>query len=200
MAADRDWDRLAEFTRERRTELGMTQEDVRAAGGPSTATMRLIEGALQPGYQPATLRDLEKVFQWERGSVARILAGGDPVAPAASVTPLREPPWADVPPAAPPAPPGFVTDEIKEEARPFADKIWRRLWEIAGAPDPSGDGQPRDPGGSAMFGEGTQDQWAWDFAAGHTPLGKTWAVAVLRSRREAAGEQGAGTGLARVHP
>lgn len=78
MAEGKDWDRLAEFARERRVELGMTQEDVRAAGGPSTATMRLIEGALQQGYQPATLRDLEKVFRWERGSAARILAGGEP--------------------------------------------------------------------------------------------------------------------------
>ena len=78
MATGKDWDRLAEFARERRVELGMTQEDVRGAGGPSTATVRLIEGALQQGYQPATLRDLEKALQWERGSVARILAGGNP--------------------------------------------------------------------------------------------------------------------------
>jgi hypothetical protein len=89
MAANRDWDRLAEFTRERRVELEMTQEDVRFAGGPSTATMRLIEGALQQGYQPATLRDLEKALQWERGSVTRILSGGDPVlTPAADPGPL----------------------------------------------------------------------------------------------------------------
>ena len=77
MAASEDWDRLAEATRERRVELGMTQEDVRAAGGPSTATMRLIEGALQRSYQPATLRDLEKALRWERGSAARLL-GGEP--------------------------------------------------------------------------------------------------------------------------
>src|SRR5437868_268059 len=79
MAAGKDLDRLAEFVRERRVDLGMTQEDARAAGGPSTATMRLIEGALQHGYHPATLRDLEKALRWERGSAARILAGGEPV-------------------------------------------------------------------------------------------------------------------------
>ena len=78
MAAN-DWDRLAGFARERRVELGLTQEDARAAGGPSTATMRLIEGALQRSYQPATLRDLENVLRWGRGSVRKILAGGDPV-------------------------------------------------------------------------------------------------------------------------
>jgi hypothetical protein len=77
--AAKDWERLAEFVRERRVELGLTQEDARAAGGPSTATMRLIEGALQRSYQPATLRDLERVMQWERGSARMILAGGEPV-------------------------------------------------------------------------------------------------------------------------
>jgi hypothetical protein len=79
MATGRDWQRLADAVRERRTELGLTQEDARAAGGPSTATLRLIEGALQDSYQPSTLRELEKALRWERGSVVRILAGGDPV-------------------------------------------------------------------------------------------------------------------------
>jgi hypothetical protein len=78
MAATKDWDRLAEYVRERRVELGLTQEDIRMEGGPSTATMRLIEGALQENYQPATLRDLEKALQWEHGSVRRILSGGEP--------------------------------------------------------------------------------------------------------------------------
>lgn len=92
MAASKDWDRLAEFVRERRVELGMTQEDARAAGGPSTATMRLIEGALQHSYQPATLRDLEKALRWERGSAARILAGGEPVRLSAGLAPVRPAP------------------------------------------------------------------------------------------------------------
>jgi len=80
MAASRGWVRLAEFTRERRVELGLTQEDVRAAGGPSTATMRLIEGALQERYQLSTLRDLERALRWGRGSAASILDGGEPAA------------------------------------------------------------------------------------------------------------------------
>jgi hypothetical protein len=78
MATGRDWERLAACVRERRTDLGLTQEDVRSAGGPSTATMRLIEGALQTSYQPAILARLENALGWRRGSVRRILAGGDP--------------------------------------------------------------------------------------------------------------------------
>ena len=96
MATGRDWSRLAARVRERRDELGLTQEDVRAAGGPSTATMRLIEGALQEAYQLAIITRLERVLEWERGSARRILDGGEPVlagAPGepAPVWPRREP-------------------------------------------------------------------------------------------------------------
>ena len=79
MATGKDWQRLADFVSERRADLGMTQEDVRAAGGPSTATQRLSEGNLQSRYQPVILGRLETALKWERGSVRRILAGGDPV-------------------------------------------------------------------------------------------------------------------------
>jgi len=79
MATGRDWQRLGVLVSERRGDLGMTQEDVRAAGGPSTATQRLIEGGHQDRYQPAILAREEKALEWQRGSIRRILAGGDPV-------------------------------------------------------------------------------------------------------------------------
>ena len=112
-------------------------------------------------------------------------------------TPLHAP--APGAPAAPPAPPGFVTDEIKEQAQSYADEIWEQLWMLAGnrAPDPSGDGQPPDPGGAALFGPGTHDQLVWDSAAGHSPLGKTWLIAVLRWGQAEQG-RAQGTGLART--
>ena len=78
MATDRDWQRLADRVRERRTDLDLTQEDVRAAGGPSTATLRLIEGALQDNYQQIILRRLEDALGWQRGSVRRVLDGDEP--------------------------------------------------------------------------------------------------------------------------
>jgi hypothetical protein len=67
------------LVRERRDDLGLTQAAVAAAGGPSSATMRLIEGALQQGYQPAILNRLEDAIRWQRGSVRTVLDGGDPV-------------------------------------------------------------------------------------------------------------------------
>jgi len=56
----------------------MRQQDVQAAGGPSLATMRLIEGGLQHGYRSLILRRLEKALRWEEDSVEAILNGGQP--------------------------------------------------------------------------------------------------------------------------
>lgn len=78
MAMDGDWLRVAEYVRDRRDELEMTQADVHAAGGPSTATQRLIEGGLSTSYQPSVLAKLERVLGWQRGSVRVILKGGEP--------------------------------------------------------------------------------------------------------------------------
>lgn len=145
---DRDWPRLAALVRDRRTDLGMTQEDVRAAGGPGTATMRLIESGLQEkDHHPAILARLEDALRWRRGSVAAVLAGGDPV-------PLEDAPGG-APPAAGPVPrpvPGpdqqvraalyaalaAVNAPLREavlaEARagiPFTDPLERLIWETA---------------------------------------------------------------------
>ena len=56
MTVGSDWQRLAAHVRDRRTDLGLTQEDVRFAGGPSVATVRNIEGGAHPSYRPAILR------------------------------------------------------------------------------------------------------------------------------------------------
>jgi hypothetical protein len=80
---------VADYVRERRIELDLTQADVHSAGGPSPATQRLIEGALQTTYQAAILARLERALQWERGSIRAIRRGGEPVlaAPAVSLPP-----------------------------------------------------------------------------------------------------------------
>lgn len=91
-----DWQRLAATVRERRYDLGLTQEQVRQAGGPSTATQRHIEGAAQSHYLPVILARLEAGLGWGRGSVRAILAGREP-------HPADPPPPA-VRPAPPPGP------------------------------------------------------------------------------------------------
>jgi hypothetical protein len=135
-----DWPRLAAAVRDRRGELGLTQEQAAAAGGPSTATMRLIEGALQDSYTPATLRKLEGALHWKRGSVRDILSGGSPA-------PLEQ--EAPRPPARPavraPDPVlGHLLAALAEASRPlalavlaeaasgrpFADPVERAVWEL----------------------------------------------------------------------
>ena len=100
MATPRDWQRLGGLVGERRGDLGLTQEDVRAAGGPSTATQRLIEGGHQSRYQPVILSRLESALGWQRGSVRRILAGGDPVLANPEPAPVTAAGAVALPPAA----------------------------------------------------------------------------------------------------
>lgn len=77
---DLDWERLGRYVRHRRDkELDMTQLDVQTAGGPSTATMRLIEGGHQKqGYSSMTIAALETALGWKHGSATKILVGGEP--------------------------------------------------------------------------------------------------------------------------
>lgn len=72
-------ERLARYVRERREELGMTQEGVANRGGPSTATLRLIEGASLTTPRPKSLRQLEIALYWGPGSALAVYRGGEPV-------------------------------------------------------------------------------------------------------------------------
>lgn len=77
VATKRTWQRLGREVRARRAELGLAQGDLAARGGPSLVTVGQIErGQVEP--QAVTLARLETALAWERGSAARILAGGDP--------------------------------------------------------------------------------------------------------------------------
>jgi hypothetical protein len=71
-----DWSHLGRLVRERRTELGLTQAEVHSAGGPSAATLYLIETGRRGSYRPQVLRRLERTLGWRAGSVRRIIAGG----------------------------------------------------------------------------------------------------------------------------
>jgi transcriptional regulator with XRE-family HTH domain len=77
--AGQDWSRLGRLVGERRTELGLTQAEVHSAGGPSPATLYLIEAGRRGSYRPQILRRLERVLGWRAGSIRRVLAGGQPL-------------------------------------------------------------------------------------------------------------------------
>lgn len=58
----------------------MRQEDVDRAGGPSTATLRLIEREGAKAYRQRTYQQLDTALRWEPGSAWGILTKGtDPV-------------------------------------------------------------------------------------------------------------------------
>jgi transcriptional regulator with XRE-family HTH domain len=75
--------------KERREELGLTQEETAAAGGPSTATLRLIENCNAKSYRPKTFRQLDAALRWPPGAARRVLAGHDPVEPQPEPEPLH---------------------------------------------------------------------------------------------------------------
>lgn len=69
--------RLGTAAQKRRDALGLTRDQVYQRGGPSQPTLLKIERGAQPPPQPATLRKLDAGLDWEPGSAARVLAGGD---------------------------------------------------------------------------------------------------------------------------
>jgi transcriptional regulator with XRE-family HTH domain len=77
----RTWSRVGKLVRERRLDLGMTQEELAASAGKdlSSATLGKIERGGADLYRDATLRTLCKALAWTSDSIDRILGGADPV-------------------------------------------------------------------------------------------------------------------------
>lgn len=78
MVATMTWDKLGTEVRRRRTELGLTQEQVAERGGPSTPTLRTLENNRANRLSPRLRRSLERSLHWATGSVDDILAGDSP--------------------------------------------------------------------------------------------------------------------------
>lgn len=73
--------RVGDRIRARRKELGFTQADVQARGGPSSATLRLIEKGAGADYRRGTIEPLERVLMWTQGSIERDLYFGQTPVP-----------------------------------------------------------------------------------------------------------------------
>lgn len=70
--------RFGRIVRARREELGLTQDDIVAMGGPSDTTQTRIEKAEGPEPKLATWNKYDGPLRWVSGSAARVWAGGDP--------------------------------------------------------------------------------------------------------------------------
>lgn len=67
--------RLGRQIRARRKELRLTQAQVQNLGGPSTATLRLIENGKAQDFRRSTTDILETILGWETGTISAILWG-----------------------------------------------------------------------------------------------------------------------------
>ena len=85
-------ERLAEAVRKRRVALGLTQESIKAAGGPSSTTVSAFEDPSRP-VPVKSIRKLEQALQWVEGSVAWIEQGDSPIPlrPAGDESPEKDP-------------------------------------------------------------------------------------------------------------
>ncbi|NLU83296.1 helix-turn-helix domain-containing protein [Rhodococcus sp. HNM0569] len=72
-------ERFGRYVYHRRRMLNLTQDDVTAAGGPSDAAQTRAENGTGPTPSTSTLRKLDLALEWEPGSAARTLEGGEPV-------------------------------------------------------------------------------------------------------------------------
>ena len=109
-------ERLARYVRARREELGLSQGDVSARGGPSDTTLSKIEAGTG-GLSRASVSKLDTALAWARGSARRVLDGGEPE-PAAGAQAV------DLEPAAGPRPQDLSYDELwKRWAKLLAESL-----------------------------------------------------------------------------
>lgn len=75
-----DWKRLAELAIARRVELGYHRRAkfARARGLSHDRTLSDLENAKRTNFEPATIAQIEQIYQWAPGSVRAVLDGGNP--------------------------------------------------------------------------------------------------------------------------
>lgn len=88
-----DWNRVGQYVKSRRKELGLRQEDLQGRGGPSPALVRQLEnGRYDADMQDAMRSGLERSLEWAAGSLTSISAGGEPMPePSNTVAPPSSP-------------------------------------------------------------------------------------------------------------
>ncbi|GMA33536.1 helix-turn-helix domain-containing protein [Litorihabitans aurantiacus] len=69
--------RLGRYLRSRRAELGFSQDEVAALGGPSTTTQSKIEHGLTRRIQRRTMEDIDRSLGWKVGSTEALLEATD---------------------------------------------------------------------------------------------------------------------------
>jgi hypothetical protein len=77
-----EWDRLGKLLTERRKEMDPRWDDLTLFTRERGLDWRMawdLENNRRVNYRPLTLAGVEVAYGWEKGSISRVLAGGDPV-------------------------------------------------------------------------------------------------------------------------
>ena len=168
MAEPAPHERLADRVEARVTELGMTWQDVRAAGGPGIRTLSDLRHGRWASFRPATLRKLDTALRWVPGTAQACLDGREPP-PLNGAEPAL--PAADWRPEALAA--GYGVSEIlaAEKLRP---DILRRLRSLGATPP--------DQAGELLFPGDARSAAAWDAgwsASAEDPAARAEQVALI---------------------
>ena len=148
--------RLADLMDQRRVDLRLTWREVAEAGGISYEALRAARSG--PGdIRLLTQAAIEDGLHWERGSIARTLAGGEPV---------------------PVSPGGVSRSDVdfqagipEEELRPYVDGVLQQAYEalaglfsgeLSGPGDPNVEKVMLTLPGKAVFPENEDEQHVWD--------------------------------------
>jgi transcriptional regulator with XRE-family HTH domain len=91
----RTWEEVGALVRDRRIELGLTQEGVARDGGLSVATWRLLEQGGRDRYQQLTLSGAARALGWPHDAILRLLDGVELAALGAIDRPRTTEPAAD---------------------------------------------------------------------------------------------------------
>lgn len=78
---DQDWKHLGEVIKAHRRRARMSQDNLAKAAGLSLRTVGNYERGREPGSAPLVpdgYYDIAHVLDWTRGSIDKVLAGGDP--------------------------------------------------------------------------------------------------------------------------
>ena len=138
--------------------------------------LRLVQD-LEKNYRPGTytkwaLQDAARAYKVPYDLVLAFLHGQADALARAEAGPVRQPGGADqrdLPPS--PFDPARTAVD-----RPYAEAIWERFLDL-----------PRrvtEPSGAQMFGEGTEDQKAWDGIGGRLDVGDRVGFVAYMRRRE----------------
>lgn len=97
-APDSAWQRLGDLLIARRIELNPRWRNRTRFAEETGLHWRMlfdVERAKRQSFPPETLMAIEVAYQWQYGSIAKVLAGGDPVPAAAHADPEELPHYGD---------------------------------------------------------------------------------------------------------